>query len=106
MGEPAHVWAPTGRPQSRLLAYADGCSYQVEHDVVVGVSCPPDGSETTLQYWRHRWVGDTQKFEPLPGSANLHGQRRYQLASQQAGMAVIYDEATERVIRVVRYEKP
>jgi hypothetical protein len=105
LGEPAHTWAPTSRPQAKLLDYPDGCSYQVERDVVVGVSCLPVGSEVTLQYWRHKWIGDSQRFEELPGSANMHGQKRYQLASKRAGMAVIYDEATDSVLRVVRYEK-
>lgn len=105
LGEPAHTWTPNLRPQAKLLDYPDGCSYQVERDIVVGISCLPVGSEVTLQYWRHKWVGDSQRFEELPGSANMHGQKRYQLASKQAGMAVVYDEATESVLRVVRYEK-
>lgn len=105
LGDPAATWAPSVRPQAKLLDYPDGCSFQVERDIVVGVACPPASEETTLQYWRHKWIGDTQHFEALPGTTNPHGQKRYQFASKQAGMAVIYDEAVERVVRVVKYEK-
>jgi hypothetical protein len=105
LGEPAHTWTPTVRPAARLLDYPDGCSYQVERDIVVGIACPPAPGEVTLQYWRHKWVGDAQRFEELPGSANPHGQRQFQLASKQAAMAVIYDEATDRVVQVVKYER-
>ena len=105
LGDPAHIWIPAVSPQERLFDYSDGHSFQVERDIVVGVSYPPSGGEETLQFWRHKWVGHTQVFEELPGTVNIHGQRRYQFASKQAGMAVIYDEASESVLRIVRYEK-
>ena len=103
LGAPGKIWTPAARPQARLLDYPDGCSFQVESQVVVGVACPPTAQESTLQYWRHRWAGNSQKFEELPGSANVHGQKRFRLVSRQVGMAVIYDEAADRVVRVVRY---
>lgn len=105
LGEPTHIWVPAARPQAKLLDYADGRSVQVERDQVVSVSRPPEAHERTLQYWRHRWAGETPRYEALPGTENIHGQRHYQLASREAGMAVIYDEETDSVIRVVRYER-
>lgn len=105
LGPPVGVVNARARREARLLFRKDGCIDQIERGILVGLSCPPLGSEVSLQYWRHQWIGQTQRFEPLPESENSHGQRRYQLASQQAGMAVIYDEATERVLRVVKYEK-
>lgn len=95
---------PEIRLEARLLCYPDDCCYQVERGIIVAIACAPVGNEMALQHWRHKWVGHSQRFEALPDSENVHGQRRYQLASKQAGMAVIYDEATERVVRVVKYE--
>src|SRR5437879_370817 len=69
LGAPMHTWIPQARPQAKLLHYPDGCTFQVEHDVVIGAACPPIGDEGTLQYWRHKWAGHSQKFEELPGTA-------------------------------------
>jgi hypothetical protein len=102
-GQPLAERKPEIRPEARLLYYPDDCCYQVERGIVVAVACAPVGSELALQHWRHRWAGQTQRFEALSDSANVHGQKQYQFASKEAGMAVIYDEATERVVRVVRY---
>jgi hypothetical protein len=103
LGSPAATRTPSERPEARILEYPHGCSYQIERGILVAASCKPTGGQGTLQYWRHQWIGHAQKFEPLPDSQNAHGLRRFQLVSEQARMAVIYDEATERVVQVVRY---
>lgn len=106
LGQPSRVWTPAVRPEARLNEYNDGCTRQIEKGRMVSISCPPGPGESTLQSWRHQWVGHEQRFEPLPGTENSHGQRRFQFASKQAGMAVIYDESVDRVVRVVKHAKP
>jgi hypothetical protein len=106
LGDPTRVWNPQSRPKAAILEYREGCSYQVEKDVVVGISCPPSGNEAVLQYWRHQWIGDNPRLEEVAGTGNIHGQKLYQLSHKRLGMSVVYDEAIGRVIRVVRYAKP
>lgn len=109
LGEPEFTTVPTSRPQAKEHHYAGGLSFQSERDVVVSATFPPrDADESTLQYWRHRWAGHPQTFRALPESAetkNPHGHRQYVLTSKQDGMAVVYDEASDSVDRVVKYER-
>lgn len=103
LGEPTRVSTPAIRPHSRLLDYPDGSIFQIERNLVVAATYSPGPDEVTLQTWRHRWKGQNPQFEEIPGTRNPHGKRTFRLISAQARMAVIYDEATNRVVKVVRY---
>ena len=102
-GEPTRQGSSQVRPQSKVYDYPNGCSFQIDRDTVTTVSCVPSGQEVHLQYWLHRWEGKYQKREPLPGKVGRHGKRIFQLAVPSEGEAVIFDRATERVMRVVRH---
>jgi hypothetical protein len=103
LGEPAHTSTPEIRPQAQLLCYPDGSCFQAEHKILVSSSRLPSADEMELQTWRHRWAGQSLRDEAIPDSADGHGKKRYQLASKDAGMAVVYDRDTGRVLRVVKY---
>jgi hypothetical protein len=102
-GEPGGVNVPESRPQAKLLCYREGCCYQVERSVVMTTACEPTEEERSLQYWRHKWKGDPQRYEPVPLSSGVHGAPVFQLVSEKARTAVIYDPHGDRVVRVVHY---
>ena len=102
-GEPARQGSSQVRPQSKVYDYQNGCSFQIDRDTVTTLSCTPSGQEVHLQYWLHHWEGKYQKREPLPGKPGRHGKTLFQLAIPSDGEAVIFDRATERVLRVVRH---
>lgn len=102
-GEPENQVTPRTRPAAKVLGYPDGCKYQIERNIVVGMACPPSPSEVTLQYWRHKWKGDSPHFDEVPDSADAHGQKNYQLVSDGAHMAVVYQPGLDRVMWVVKY---
>ncbi|MGK5084106.1 hypothetical protein WDW37_12485 [Bdellovibrionota bacterium FG-1] len=104
LGEPERTTVPNVRPQAKLMDYPDGTSFQIEKNVMIGVSFPPTEEQLTLQYWRHKWEGHPQRFEEIPGSRNVHGQKSYQLFSLKENQAVIYEEQSDRITRVVKYE--
>jgi len=106
LGEPVAVATSVARPQAKIQSYANGCSYQVEKNVVVATSCPPAAAEITLQYWRQKWQGQPQRYEKIPltpGMKAAHRHKTYRLVSTQAKTAVIYDSFASRVVRVVRW---
>lgn len=102
-GEPQRINVPDSRPQAKLLCYHEGCCYQVEKSLVMTTACEPTEEESSLQYWRHKWKGDPQKYEPVAISSGAHGAPTYQLISERARTAVIYEPHADRVVRVVRY---
>jgi hypothetical protein len=103
LGEPERVTSPAIRPKAQLYCYADGCCYQAERNTVVGLACPPSHEEATLQYWRHKFQGQTQRFEEVVHERDAHGNRTFQFMSIQGKTTVIYDESRDRVVKVVRY---
>lgn len=104
LGEPDLRTNPTVRPQATHAYYrASDCSYQYERNILVSFACPPAPEETTLQYWRHRWKGKPQRFEEMRSMRDPHGHRVFQLVSPKDGKAVIYEEETDSVSKVVTY---
>jgi hypothetical protein len=102
-GEPELTFTSSVRPHAKLMNSSDGCQAQAEQGVIVGIACPPLPEEATLQYWRHRWKGQSQSFEEMPAGRDPHGHRTYRLVSNQERMAVIYEESSDRVVQVVKY---
>jgi hypothetical protein len=103
LGEPEKVLTTPINTNAKIMAYPDGCRFQIEHNLVVGTACPPTAEERTLQYWRHKWIGSSPHLEEVPGSADPHGQKSYQLRSDQKQMSVVYEPGMDRVIWVVKY---
>ena len=102
-GDPQSTAVPESRPQAKLLCYHEGCCYQVERSFVMTTACEPTEEESSLQYWRHKWKGDPQRYETVPIANRAHGGETYQLISDRARTAVIYEPQSDRVVRVVRY---
>ncbi len=86
-----------------LLGYPDGCAFQTQNEVIVAASCDAKGEERLLQYWRHKWQAHPQRFVEITRLGDPHGHRYFQLISDHARMAVVYEEAEDRVVRVVKY---
>jgi hypothetical protein len=104
-GMPTHSYQSESRPQAEVHQFQDSVreAYQVENGKVVAQFRDPEPKEATLQYWRHLWRGKQTSYEELPGSQNPHGQAQYSFRNKTDHIAVIYDSARDRVVRVVRY---
>lgn len=96
---------------SQVLVYsedgADPCraskvSCQFKGNKSQGCHREPQPHERTLQYWRHQWKGLEQKFEPI-ADGGLHGPREFQLTAPSLGVAVVYDQSTDRIVRIMEY---
>jgi hypothetical protein len=107
LGQPESTNVPKARPEAKLMDFrqqdARAVQVQVEGEKVVGINREPEPHERTLQYWRHRWKGAEQRYEPVPGSMNAHGTPLFQLVATSHKMAIVYDSTNDRVVRVVRY---
>jgi hypothetical protein len=90
-------------------------TYQVEAGMVVTHQRSPVAQEAVLQYWLHLLKDQTYTLQKLeqraPGSAKLMPESRHagsselkQLISKQAGLSVIYDPVSDRVLQVIEYE--
>ena len=102
-GEPNRHAPSQVRPQSKILDYSNGCSFQIDRDTVITLACDPEDQEVHLQYWLHKWVGKVQKRESIIGPIGQHGRKVFQISVPSEGLAVIYESTTDRVIRVVRH---
>jgi hypothetical protein len=94
---------PAPERDARLLCGSDSACYQIENRVAVAHARTPAAHERTLQYWRHKWRGQPQRYAEVPGSRGPHGQAEFQLTATSLRKAVIYDPSTDRVLRVVEY---
>lgn len=107
LGEPTESRISSILPGAELLEFegADGSKarYQLDGARVVASFREPTSEESTLQYWRHRWDGLTPEFKPIEGGEDAHGNRSFELRSHAAGMAVIYDESSDRITEVIEH---
>jgi hypothetical protein len=103
LGEPSQQYTSQVRPQSKIFDYSGGCSFQVDRDTVTTIACEPQRDEVHLQYWLHRWEGKVQVRSPASGVPSYHGHSVEQIRVLDEGLAIIYDKAAQRVIRVVRH---
>lgn len=105
LGHPVRSYQPEERPQAEVHQFSgsENESYQVENEKVVAHFRDPTPDEQTLQYWRHLWRGRGATYTEIPGTRNPHGQALYTLRDQSNHMAIIYDQAKGRVVRVMQY---
>jgi hypothetical protein len=99
---------PSAQPaQVQILKYPDrGETYQATpgaNGTITAMTREPDGQESTLQYWRHRWVGVEKVEREVPGSRDKHGHSLTELKAPSLNMAVIYDPSRDVVTQVVEY---
>ena len=91
------------RKNTVLFRYEHHGVFQTENGKVVAhFTTPSSSDEETLQYWRHRFRGQTVQFLPLSTSANAPAE--FQLVSQAAGIAVVYRPAEDVVTQVVFFQ--
>jgi|GEM_PF-1432348 len=83
----------------------DGTRHFIKNGKTLSRMRAPKDSETSLQYWRHQFQGETQIESPLARNAGqaVHGQALLELRAPKRGLAVIYDPETDRVVEVIEY---
>ena len=100
-GEPKEKTASISKPGSQSFQYQDGENYQVQEGKVVAKFRAPRPEETSLNYWRNVFKEVPTTFTEIK-SSNDH-EKIFELRAPSIGSAVLYDEQSKQVIRVIEH---
>lgn len=99
LDEPLRITEVHDRTGVQLLHWQEH-TLQVENKLVTAVFRDPSETEKSLLYWRHSYRGQEQVLTRGGAPEEL------QLLIPDEGIAVVFDEDRDEVIKVVRYETP
>lgn len=105
LGDPekSEVATETGNDESSKLYSWGDITLQARNDIIRAIHRSPAEHERSLQFWRQRYKDKASSLKKLAGD---NDQERWQFSVPSKGISIIYDERSDHVLRVVRYEIP
>ena len=107
LGDPekSDVATEAGNGQSSKLYSWGDITLQARNDIIRAIHRSPAEHERSLQFWRQRYKDKASSLKKLDGESNT-GEELWQFNIPSKGISIIYDERSDHVLRVVRYEIP
>lgn len=102
LDEPLTARRSTLSHGSEVYAWED-VTVQVEENMVKAVHRRPAGHEKTLQFWR-QYFKDSHTIFGKVQDPNGASEALWQLNIPSKGINVVYDERSDQVVRVIKYE--
>ena len=90
---------------AKILIYEDDEKFQVENDVVTHSFRNPTTDESNLIYWKHAYKGCAATNEVISKETDGHQLVEYLMKCDAEGTGVIYKDQSDKISRIIQYEK-
>ncbi len=89
----------------KVLHYADNEKFQIQGEVVTHQFIDPKADEANLIYWKHAFKDCSSSNIKTSEKSDGHTPAEYFFKCDAMGTGVIYTERSDKVTRIIKYEK-